>query len=122
MQTLDSEEYPLTVGDDYNVERRMALDEEDSIEEAGLTVKVSEFDSDDDAVIQKRLTSETGITEDSLGQTVLFQLSSAEDTQNLDPYTEYVYDIQLKMESGRILTYERGTFVPRGQVTTTVWE
>ena len=75
-----------------------------------LTVKIRETDPDEDAVIQKKVTSHTnpsaGITTFSL------------DTDDTDiDAKDYQYDIQMKATSGAITTLLRGTFIILQEIT-----
>lgn len=120
MERLDSELAPLVVGDDYDVARTVVgLAADDSVQEAWLTIRESEFSPA--FVVQKHITGAAGtegqVTSDSSGQELLFQLLIV-DTEKLDPYTEYRYDIEVLTENGKRMTRERGRLVPKSQVTT----
>jgi len=75
-----------------------------------LTVKGSIFDSDDKAVIKKDIT----ITDGSGGQAVITLLPT--DTATLPPLT-YLYDIQVKTNTGEVYTVLLGDFTIIGDVT-----
>lgn len=122
MTTLDTEDARLTVGDDYDVVRTITgVPDGATVDEGKLTIKKSEFDADEDAVIRKTVTTSISadgvITIDSVGTSVLFQLSAAE-TALLSPYEMYEYDIQVKTDTNKTFTRERGPFSPLGQITT----
>lgn len=127
MITLDDPPInPLVIGDDYDITREVTgIPEDDTIEEAWLTIKLTEFDDDEDAIIQKNITSAPAI---GVGQvldigdnsakvgSILFQLT-ATDTGLLDSYTLYRYDIQVLTTAGKRSTREQGVLLPQGQIT-----
>lgn len=116
---LDTNTDRLVVGDDYTVTRSIDTVVDDAVEEAWLTLKETEFDTN--PVVQKHIDvndSDGPIVEDSSGQTILvFELTAAE-TTTLSAYTRYDYDIQVKYASGKLKTKERGNLTPVGEVTT----
>jgi hypothetical protein len=122
---LDSDTSRLVVGDDFDVIRDLPNFTFGSIEKAWLTIKASEFDSDDDAAIQKEITKDAqpGIGQinndgsDSSGTAELvFQLTAVE-TAMLSAYTQYVYDIQIADSNGKLSTIESGILAPMKQIT-----
>lgn len=68
-----------------------------------FTVKKNICDADDDAIIAKTITDHT----DPENGKTLIELTP-EDTENLDPKTVYVWDVQIKFSNGQILSPEYG--------------
>jgi len=115
----------LVVEDDYDLVRNIeGIPVDATIVEAWLTIKISELDSDTDAIIQKEITpissaagqiTDDGSTDAGSGQ-VLFQLNNQE-TALLVAERSYFYDIQVKSSSGKYSTREKGALIPVAQVT-----
>ena len=114
----------FVAGDDLTVERTITLIPSGQIlTTAWLTVKRKVSDTDIQAVLQKVITSslvpnvgqidDTGA--DGTGH-LIFYIIAAE-TVLLTPYSEYRYDIQVKLNGGAISTPELGTIVAFPQAT-----
>ena len=111
----------ITVGDTIDFERIVIdVPNGQTIVTAWLTIKEHYDQTDDDAVIQKRVTTTTSasgyITNATNTATLVFQLSVS-DTSALYANAEYVYDIQVKTNSDTISTLESGIITFNPQVT-----
>lgn len=72
-----------------------------------MTVKSNATDSDDDAVIDKEVTSHTDA---SSGETTI-SLSTTDTNQTVSSSTnKYVYDVRMKDTSGKVTTLLSGNF------------
>jgi hypothetical protein len=120
-ETIDD----LVIGDDYDVPRTVILIPVGAtLAKAWLTIKHAIDDPDSDAVLQKEITTamQVGIgqiTDDGaidLEGMIVFQLTST-DTSLLQRDELYTYDIQVKTNTGKIYTVERGIFVPISEIT-----
>jgi hypothetical protein len=124
MSDLAIEIAGFVVGDDLEI-RRAVTDLPAAIVAAWLTAKLHPGQSDEDARLQKRIT----ITDvPGTGQIVTaggpgtdgdlrFDLLP-EDTERLGP-KRYVHDIQIRLETGKVYTIEKGTLQLTAGVTTT---
>jgi hypothetical protein len=114
MSTLSGTITGYVVGDDLEI-RRTVTELPDAIATAWLTVKQHSRQLDDDAVLEKEITESdvpgTGQIEVEGGVgidgTLRFDLT-ATDTTLLGTKT-WVYDIQIKLDNGKIYTPEVGT-------------
>lgn len=124
MSDLATEIAGFVVGDDLEI-RRAVTDLPAAIETAWLTLKHYPSQPDQDAKLQKRITT-TDVP--GMGQVVeaggpgtdgdlRFDLTP-DDTTRLGP-KRYVYDIQVKLTTGKVYTIERGTIQLTAGVTET---
>jgi hypothetical protein len=119
-------EDPIVIGDDYDFDRSIEDIPEGAAVVAGwLTIKEDIADPDSAAVIHKLVTStpQTGIGEivdDGNNSTrtarIIVQLTNA-DTALFNPRILYWYDIQIRTDTEKNYTVERGRFLPVQQVT-----
>ena len=101
-------------GDDLEI-RRTVVDLPSPIDAAWLTLKRSATEPDASAALQKKITTENvvglGAIEEAGGNgddgELRFDLTPA-DTESLSSL-RYVHDIQIKLESGKVYTIEKGT-------------
>lgn len=113
----------FVAGDDFTIERTItAVPSGQTITNAWFTVKRKISDSDGLAVFQKTITSaangdgqidDTGA--DQTGHVVFYLLAA--DTELLTPYSDYRYDIQVKLSGGGISTPELGVITAFPQIT-----
>lgn len=114
----------FVAGDYLDIERTItAVPSGQTISTGWFTVKSSYSKTDIQAIIQKEITTanqagigwieDTGA--DGTGK-VHFYLTAA-DTQLLSGYTDYLYDIQIKLSGGAISTPELGTITAFPQIT-----
>ena len=122
MSDLAVEITGYVVGDDLEI-RRTVTELPAAMEVAWLTVKRHHNQPDDDARLQKRITT-TGVP--GTGQIVeaggpgtdgdlRFDLTQ-EDTASLGA-KRYVHDIQIKLTTGKVYTIEKGTIQLTADVT-----
>lgn len=116
----------LVIGNDFDFERTLTdVPVGAVLSKAWLTIKNNWWDADVDAIIQKAITSSANpgvgqITDtgaDEIG-TVFFQLTNT-DTSLLYPDRIYWYDCQVKTNTGKIYTAEKGNFIPASRITQT---
>lgn len=114
----------FVAGDDFTIERTLTpVPSGQTITNAWFTVKRKVTDIDAYAVIQKAITpilvtsigqiDDTGI--DGTGHIVLYLIAA--ETVLLTPYSEYHYDIQVKLSGGAISTPETGIIIAFPQIT-----
>jgi len=125
MADLKAKIKDVVVGDDISIYTTLDnVGTGQSLTTARLTIKEEWWDSDDDALIQKTITTslivgEGHIEDDGAGDdvaTLRFDLTQDE-TILLHPYFDYVYDIQVTTNTGKNFTPEFGTFYPVPSVT-----
>lgn len=108
----------FVAGDNLTLERTITLVSGSSISHAWFTVKRSYSDSDDDAIIQKAITTVTqsgiGVVDDS-DHFIIYVLPA--ETALLTPYSNYRYDMQVRLNTGDISTQELGIITALPQVT-----
>ena len=122
MSDLAVEITGFVVGDDLEI-RRTVTELLAPIEVAWLTVKHHPGQPDEDARLQKRITTTnapgTGYITDTGGPDIdgdlRFDLTQA-DTANLGS-RKYVHDIQIRLTSGMVYTIEKGTVQLEADVT-----
>jgi hypothetical protein len=119
----------FVIGDHVTVQRDVTVPSGVTVALAWLTVKRRYNDLDANALIQKRITisdvagsgyiSNAGPGSTSGTGTVKFYLLP-DDTDNLTPYSNYIYDIQIKYTDNVIFTPELGviTAFPQATITT----
>lgn len=126
MPSYESTITDFVAGDDFTIERTITLvPSGQTMINAWLTVKRRISDTDALAVFQKAITTsliagighidDTGA--DGTGH-VIFYLIAA-NTVLLTPYSEYRYDIQVKLSGGAISTPETGVIIAFPQSTRT---
>lgn len=111
-------------GDTLTVERTITLiPSGELLATAWFTIKRKYTDNDVNAVLQKVITSVDTATVGWIDDTgadgtghILFYLTAA-NTALLNAFSEYKYDIQVKLSGGAIYTPESGTIVAFPQVT-----
>lgn len=122
MSTLTESITGFVVGDDLEI-RRTVSELSGPITIAWLTVKLYPEQADEDAALQKEITTddEAGVGQienagavDVDGE-LRFDLTQ-EDTTALGT-VEYMHDIQIKLTSGKVFTLEKGTIQLTGDVT-----
>ena len=125
MADLKAKIKDVVVGDDISIYNTLDnVGTGQSLTKAWLTVKEEHWDTDADALFQKEITTtntagQGHIEDDGTGDdvaTVRFDITAAE-TILLHPYFEYVYDIQVLTNTGKIYTPEFGKFLPVPSVT-----
>ena len=108
------------IGDDLTVRRNVTTTQ--ALTKAWLTVMASLTDADDDAVVQKIITTTgvggTGEIEDAgLSGTAVIRFDlSPTDTRTISTVSRR-YDIQVQLADGKIATVEWGTIVFRPEAT-----
>lgn len=116
----------FVVGDDLEIERNVSgIPTAQTITTAWLTIKRAFKHADSNAVIQKVITTTNDDTKGVIldngasgTATIVFYLTP-EETLLLNPYSSYVYDIQVETSAGKISTPEVGTITANPQVTIT---
>lgn len=118
----------LVAGDDFDIERTVTdLPESRTVTKAWLTIKDSPSDPDDQAEVQKTITSsdvaDEGVISDTGSGTgadrkavMLFRLQPA-DTEKLT--TTKHFDVQVKLDDGKVNTPFVGKISAAHDVTTT---
>lgn len=97
-----------------------------TVAEAWLSIKLRATDPDNEAVIQKHITtasSDEGVVVDEDaddGTAMLTFFLTAEETLTLDPSIRYVYDIQVFTSADKTYTGEVGVVTVKQKVTTTI--
>lgn len=122
MSTLTESITGFVVGDDLEI-RRTVSELSAPIAIAWLTVKLYAEQADEDAILQKEITTddEAGIGQiENAGSAEVdgelrFDLTQANTTAL--GTLEYVHDIQIKLTSGKVFTLEKGTMQLTGDVT-----
>lgn len=120
---IDSDGNEIVRGNDFDVVRTVIdVPAGTILAKAWLTLKQYQDQTDEEAVIQKAITSDilpgTGqITDTGADQvaSITFQLSDAD--TNLLIAHQYYYDIKVLTISGILRTVEKGTVLPQGQIT-----
>lgn len=119
----------FVLGDDHEVRRTVTgVPEGQTITKAWLTIKLKEKDADDDAVLQKSVTTtdQPGIgqiEEDASGDpegtaVVRFDLTNA-DTAPLIAQREYFFDVQVLTSADKLYTPFKGKLKGEGEITKT---
>lgn len=114
----------FAAGDDISVERTITtVPSGQTMTSAWFTVKRKVSDTDAQAIFQKAITSilsagagiidDTGI--DGTGHLIFYLV--ADNTELLTPYSEYRYDIQVRLSGGGIATPEIGVIIAFPQIT-----
>ena len=122
MSTLTGTITGYVVGDDLEI-RRTVTDLPDAIANAWLTVKRHNREADEDAVVSKeideddapgvgRIEVDGGVGADA---TLRFDLTPTDTTALGD--SDWVYDIQVKLDDGTVYTPEVGTVTLTADVT-----
>ena len=114
----------FAAGDDISVERTITtVPSGQTMTLAWFTVKRKISDSDAQAIFQKQITPSFAANIGQIDDTgadgtghLLFYLV-ADNTELLTPYSEYRYDIQVKLSGGGIATPEIGVIVAFPQIT-----
>lgn len=113
----------FVAGDDFTIERTItAVPSGQTITNAWFTVKRTIDDADVLAIFQKTITSastSSGQIDDTGadGTGHLYFTLLAADTVLLTPYSDYRYDIQIKLSGGGISTPELGFITAFPQIT-----
>lgn len=125
MPTFNDRIAGFVAGDDLEIDRTISnIPSGQHVTAAWLTIKAAATDSDAEAIIQKMInaadTPGVGQVTDDGGTSgiaaVRFDLT-ADDTQLLVPLQDYVFDLQVETDSGKIYTPDIGVMRAETQVT-----
>lgn len=114
----------FAAGDDISIERTITtVPSGQTMTTAWFTVKRKVSDTDIQAVFQKEVTSSLVAGEGQIDDTgadgtghIIFYVVAAE-TALLTPFSEYRYDIQVKLSGGGVATPEIGVIIAFPQMT-----